>query len=296
MAKRTPDQRWRDEVADRYLAFRLSLDFKRLRRRGLRALGRTRLLDNQEWWELSRGLMTKDGYQSFRRECKVLADRMGLATWTLEMACLLKGYDPDTSPFPVEEGRPRVQVVTEATDPLFLGWLRYELWNLGQLVFDMKVRPRIAESFVRVWGMARVSIHRSGGAETALIEIPFPTKPDRTLMDEHRPPRHRAFFTRVEAPGGYPPEARSELVRMTALLERELFKKLGYPARERLRASSAVKDARRLKVGRRLVKSEIGDLSEDLYGQGAAKDHRARGRVRSRRQRATRRLRSLQKG
>ena len=54
---------------------------------------------------------------------------------------------------------------------------------------------------------------------------------------------------RVETPTGFPPEARAELQKEAARLERKLLLKLGYTnVHMRLRASSLVKKARILKV------------------------------------------------
>ena len=104
MPKVSPEIRWRREVLERYQGFQLSGEFKLLRQKGLKALGRRNLLDSEEWWQESRhqGSMASSVYEEFRLECKNVGDQFGLYAGVVEMACLLKGYSPETSPFVVE--------------------------------------------------------------------------------------------------------------------------------------------------------------------------------------------------
>ncbi len=75
-----------------------------------------------------------------------------------------------------------------------------------------------------------------------------------------------AFRIRVELPPGYPPEAARDLITEACVLERELRKKLGYRVRERLRASSLVTMADKLKVEKRHITSrEMYPIIDDVY-------------------------------
>ena len=76
MPKIAPQIRWRMEILERYEAFKLSNESKLLRRKGLKALGRKKLLDSEEYWEQS--MNQGSVYEDFRLECKKIGGQFGL--------------------------------------------------------------------------------------------------------------------------------------------------------------------------------------------------------------------------
>ena len=102
MAKRLPVDRWKAHVLEGYEAFLAFDGFQRLRRKGLKALSLTKLLTAGEWWEASNGLMRSGQYRVFQEDCHAVGEQYGLAQWTVEMACLLRGYEPSGQPFVME--------------------------------------------------------------------------------------------------------------------------------------------------------------------------------------------------
>ncbi len=73
---------------------------------------------------------------------------------------------------------------------------------------------------------------------------------------------------------------------MTALkVERQILERLGYPVPKRLRTSSLVAQAKRLKVDQSpLPPGKIYDIIDDIYGdEGSSQDQQRRNRIKSRR-------------
>ena len=172
MAKRKPLQRWQDRLHQQYQLFRASKDFKDLRTKGLRTLGRRKLVDTEEWWEAKRkDLWVFPEYRAFQAECRRAADRFGLAAWVPEMACLLKGYSPNRMPgllYFSGSISPTISVVTTCPDQVFQDWL---LWEEGNL-----------SSETQVWPKMRV-VFRWRGKESVLLAVPAPSKPRQQLTE-----------------------------------------------------------------------------------------------------------------
>jgi hypothetical protein len=269
MGKRTPSERWAAHIRERYIAFKLSPEFKRLRRHGLSAIGRKKLLSAGEWWQSSPDWPRSDEYLKWHDECKQVGEKFGLASWTVEMACLLRGYNLEAQPHVMEARWPMVRIVTEGDDPLFLQWLCYHAWTLGLHV-----------------------IHRSGSLNTVLLRIPFPECPQEELTDARRPPKDKAIYVRVEYPAGFPSEARQQYDKEVSELERELLKRLGYPAPRRLRASKMASQAKKLKVWKKpLNRRGLYEIVAKTYPLDTADKDQVRTRtVKSRRYRLSKRL------
>ena len=268
LVKRAPIERWREHILWGYEAFRASIDLSKLRQMGLRVLGRRRMLTDSEWWEAAKGPMTSQEYRAFQDECRTAGAQYGLAPWTVEMASLLRVYRPGKERFVVEARWPQAWVVTEATDPLFCSWLRYEARRLGLYV-----------------------AHQYGSNDVRLIQVPFPERPAHPLTQDHRPPRAEAFYLRIETPPEYPSEAAAELARQLHQRGRALLRRLGYRVPQRMRRSIATPRVRKLRLGKaRLDRHEVGDIAQDIYPEIAAVDPSLRRRVKSQRYRARKRV------
>jgi len=201
----------------------------------------------------------------WHHKCEAVAQRFGLAFWTVVSVCLISGYRPEKVPFPVEASWPRIRVVTEQMTPLFLEWLSYEAHQLGLYV-----------------------IQRRGSAE--VTHIPPNLPPFEALPASQRPPLDCAFFMRVETPPRYPPQAAAKLEKQAKQLEKELFRRLGYSVPERLRSSPLVAMADKLRVGKKLKLGEAYQVIDDIYGDDMTSDQRRRKLVGSRRNKLKKRL------
>lgn len=272
MAKLKPDERWQRHVLERFQAFRLSVELPKLRAEALRALGRTRLLTAEEYAKLplTKGPLAYDS--SWQKKCETIAQRFGLAHWTVKMACLLKGYDPRKLPFPIGAQWPTVRIVTENTDEVFLEHLFHHALCFG----------------------VYVDVQR-GGSRTAVIfpdSCPVYGPLESLLTDSHRPPKEQAFKVELSVPPGYPPEALAELARFAAHLSRELLRRLGYKAPKRLRTSPLIDIATELGVSKkRLTEEETIQIIDKLYPEHEiSQERRLLGLVKSRKHKVRKRL------
>ncbi|MGA2873680.1 MAG: hypothetical protein ABSF27_08925 [Candidatus Dormibacteria bacterium] len=271
MPKRPPEQRWVDHVHEQVALFRASPEFRQLRRAGLRALDRHRLFTEEEWgWWALRGQSPAAYQTTFVPRTVAVAARYGLAEGTVRLMCLGRNYRPEEGPFRMEAPAPTVRIILRAgVDPLFRAWVLHYAWQLG----------------VRVWQQV------PGVGEAPLIAVPFPAEPGAPLTVAQCPPQDVAFFVRVETPPLFPPEAAAELHRQAQQTSHALLRRLGYATPKRIRASSIPHQVSKLRLGRpRLAPDEIGDITEDLYGEGAALDPQLRQRTKVRRHRARRAL------
>jgi hypothetical protein len=90
--------------------------------------------------------------------------------------------------------------------------------------------------------------------------------PKNPLPTASRPPRDSAFYTRVETPPNYPPEAAMQLQKNASQLRQELLRRLGYNVSKRLRSSPLVDKAKQLKANKRkLTEKESLEVIEELY-------------------------------
>ena len=123
MTKSSPYERWQENVFEGYDALRASPELLRLRRQGLRALGRKVMMSPNEWREIPIDFKLSPDYTAFREECRRVGADFGVNEWTVEMACLLRGYDARKAGLVVEARWPEVRVITGASDALFVDWL-----------------------------------------------------------------------------------------------------------------------------------------------------------------------------
>ena len=243
MAKLAPDERWQKHIAERTDALRISRDFKRLRREGLKLLGRRLLLTEQEWLPAWKGVAGKDEYLLWHQDCARVGERFGLAPWTVEMACLLKRYRPEKQPHVAEIMWPRIRVVTNSTNDLFLRHLCHHAYSLGSRV----VR---GEEFIGDAGL--------------YLNPPLPAE---ELAPSNKPPMLSAFTMRVEWPPLYPPEAARQMAKEATDMERKLLKLLGYRVPKRIRSSPITGQARKYELDkiRPLPRGRIYDIVDKVY-------------------------------
>jgi len=265
MGKLAPAERWRRHVMERFVAFERSGELQRLRVEGLSILKRKRLYTGKEWWQTFHRRASSARYQEWNKRCEIVGQRFGLAPWTVTLACLIKGYKPDQSPFPIESMQPRVTLVTGISDTQFIVRLAHEAQKRGLHL-----------------------VQRFGAVENA-HSVTMTEKPPP--LPSSMPPQLDAFHIRVETPVGYPPEAAKQLQADAGSLARQILVSLGYRPYRRLRASSLVRMAKDLKVGERLASGGSYDIIEDVYEtQDLKLDQQRRKQVKSRRHRLGRRL------
>ena len=267
MPKSNPTERWRLHVAERYQSFQHSAEIKRLRRQGLAALGRKKRLTfedfDREFWG---GKVETNAYRDYQRDCREVGARFGLAPWTVEWACVIKGYVPDQSLYPAEARWPRVFVVTNVEEGPFLKWLVHEALQLGLTVS-----------------------HQGDGESVVLLG----GRPETPLEGSQLPPLYSAFQMSVQIPPGYyPPEAAAELGRQATQQGKELATQLGYSIPQRIRNSPLVSQADEFQVSKdTLASGAVYDIVDAVYGeQDFADSSKLRNRAKSARHRVKRRL------
>lgn len=227
MAKLKPKERWKRVLLERFLAFRLSGELRRLRVLGLKALGRRRLLTTLEYSRLPLGKDEPARYSDWRKECEEVGKRFGLAPWTVMMACLLRTYKPESDPFPMATSWPRMRVVTTVDDRVFLKHLFHHAVERGL--------PVLLEQ---------------GGHKTTIVFLQW-SRSVSALPPSHRPQRNAAFTIELELPPDYPSEARQEMAKQSAELQQEILRCLGYYAPRRVRSSRLTDLAKTLKMDQR---------------------------------------------
>jgi len=244
MSKITPEERWRKHIMERYEAFKLSGELRKLRAEGLKILRRKKLYTSEEWNDTFRQRAYSHEFRTWYEKCETIGERFGLARWTIEMACLLKGYKPERMPFVLESEWPRIRIVTENTDPVFLTRLAYETQRLGLHV-----------------------IQRQGSVEaTYIFTNPVPIMfLEPPPLPTNLPPLNNAFHIRVEVPVGYPPEGTAKLNKKAGQIAKEVLKCLGYSISQRLRTSNLASKASDLKIGEgKLQSGEIYNIIDNV--------------------------------
>ena len=270
MSKLAPEELWRRHTLERYEAFKQSGKLKELRKEGLAACGRKKRFTSLEWAKSPmRERYSSPRYMEWHHKCENVAQKFGLAVWTVVSACLISGYQPDKAGLVVESHWPQIRVITESTDEQFLARLAYETQLRGLYV-----------------------ISRQGSVETTrLFMNPVPIMyMEPPPMPSSMPPQASAFRMRVETPVGYPPEAAKKLHKSAIQIERDILTALGYSIPKRLRTSQLVVMADKLRVANTLASGEAYDIVDDIYGQDLTDDRKRRKLVASRRHKIRKRL------
>jgi hypothetical protein len=207
----------------------------------------------------------------WHQECETVAQNFGLAVWIVVSACLISGYQPDKAGIVVESEWPKIRVITDSTDPQFLARLSYETQLRGLHV-----------------------ISRQGSIETTQLFLnPIPIMymeppPEPSSM----PPQANAFHMRVETPIGCPPEAARKLLKSAIQLEKDILIALGYSIPKRLRTSSLVSKADKLKIAKGpLQRRGLYEIVAETFDEGSvSEDEQRRKTVKTQRYRLRKRL------
>lgn len=269
MAKLAPEERWRRHIYERLIAFSQSGELDRLRKKGLAILGRKNRYTRKVWAKSPmEERLSRPGYKEWHGECVAVANKFGLAEWTVVSSCLISRYEPMKMPFPVERKWLRVSVVTENHDDLFLRWLSYEANRLGIHV-----------------------IVRTGDIESRIVNY-FP--PEELLPLSKRPPWRTAFLLRVETPPDYPTEAARDIQKESQQRLQELLRRLGYRVPKRQRHSPLVSMAKKLRVSNKpLASGQAYEIMDDIYpGIDPNKEQNRRRLIASRRSKINKRLKA----
>ena len=282
MGKLMPKERWQRYLMERYEAFKLSGELNKLRKEGLTILRLKKLYPSTDEWNSNfRERAYSQEYRAWRQKCEEVGKRFGLSDSVIVFACLLKGYNPQKMPFSMESKFPYIRIVTESTNSSFLANLAWEAQR-----FDLNVVHKRENTEIVLVVPGVIQRREDNGA---LEVVPAEKLPSLTPSD--RPPFHAAFYIRVETPLEYPPELARELQKRASQVERELLRRLGYPARQRLRTSPLVGLAQDLKVGKPLTAVDGYDIQDKLYGEDdRGHDQNNRKSINSRRHKLKNRL------
>lgn len=272
MSKLAPEELWRRHTLERFEAFRQSGKLKKLRKEGLAACGRKKRFTSLEWAKSPmRERYLSSRYMEWYHKCETVAQKFGLANWTVVGVCLISGYQPDKEPFPVESQWPQIRVITESTDTQFLARLAYEAQLRGLYV-----------------------IARQGSVETTWLFLnPVPImNMEPPPMPSSMPPQASAFYTRVETPVGYPPQGARKLHKAASQLEKDILIALGYSTPKRLRTSRMVSKADDLRIAKnRLPRRGLYKIVADTFDEGSvSEDEQRRKTVKTQRHRLKKRL------
>jgi len=246
MSGTIPTERWSRHVIERYMALKISGEWKKLRAKGLRVLGRKKLYTAEEWYSIHLCLTKSKKYMEWYAKCRELGDRFGLAPWTIEMLCLLKGFDPEGCGLVLESEWPTIRLITENTDPNYLSRLAFEAQRFGINI-----------------------IQKQGSSETICL---FSSNRPIEVMDAPpSPPKlpypHNTFRIRIETPVGYPPEGKAEMEKRADMIGKEILSRLGYNIPKRLRTSQLVLQIADLKMSKKTLDwGESYDIVDKIYG------------------------------
>jgi len=228
MGKLKPEERWNSYIQERFEAFKISGELRRLRTVGLKALGRKKLLTAFEY----KNIHVRDKkYLNWAQQCEEVSKRFGLAPWTIKMASLLENYDPKNFLFPIGIQWPSIHVITTKKNDNFLKHLSYIASSFGIYVYLEDKQTRY------------IAILTGG------------EPPQFALKKSDKPKRDEAFTLEVRFPPDYPPEAAQNLSREACVLGREILRRLGYKAPQRLRTSKLLAKAKILKLDKFPVNS-----------------------------------------
>ena len=272
MSKLAPEELWRRYILERYEAFRQSGKLEELSKEGLEACGREERFTPLEWARSPmRERYSSTRYMEWYHKCEKVAQKFGLAVWTVVCACLISGYEPGEAGLIVESEWPRIRVITESTDTQFLTRLAYEAQLRG-----LHVVARQGSVETTQWFLNPVPI----------INIEPPPMPSSM------PPQASAFRMRVETPVGYPPEAGKKLQKAANELGKEILRALGYSVPKRLRTSRLMSKAEDLRIAeKRLPERGLYEIVAETFDEGSEWEDKQRCKtVKTQRHRLRKRL------
>ncbi|MFC1904785.1 hypothetical protein ACFLXT_03365 [Chloroflexota bacterium] len=272
MSKLAPEDLWRRHTLERFEAFKQSGKLEELRKEGLAACGRKKRFTSLEWFKSPmRKRYSSPRYMEWYHKCEAVAQRFGLAPWTVVSACLISGYQPDKAGLVVESEWPQIRVITESTDDQFLARSAYEAQLRGLY-----------------------AISRQGSVETTRLFLnPVPISyMEPPPIPSSMPPPASAFHMRVETPVGYSPEAAKKLQKAANELGKDILTALGYSIPKRLRTSRLVSKADDLRIAEnRLPRRGLYEIVADTFDESSvSEDEQRRKTVKTQRYRLRKRL------
>ena len=271
MTKLSPADRWKRHILEQIKALRFSGELRKLRHKGLVAIGRKKMYTFQEWWDDFHRRATSPTYLKWYQECCILAEKFELAPWVVSTLCLLKGYKPENhiGLMALEANWPRLRLVTDSANELFLRRLSYEAQKRGIYV-----------------------IQRRGSIENPLLSLDPVESDDSSNASYKRPGIGDEFFLRVETPVGYPPEAAAQFQREASQIVKQLARQMGYHIPKRLRSSKLISMTEDLKIKKqRLPRGGSYDIIDTIFRDGDLQDDQKRRKlVSSRRYKVRKRL------
>ena len=278
MARLPPEELWRKHLLECYYTFKLSSDWRLLRKEGMRILGRRALFTAEEWMKTFPERASSKEYHAWYEKCTIEGQRFGIAPEVVAWTCLLKNYRAENLLLPIQW--PSIRVVTESTDEQFVTWLTYHARKLGLYVIQRLGSVEVTQVLINPLPMAW---------------MPPPPTPSSL------PPLHAAFHMRVDVPVDYPPKAAGNMQKDAGLLAKRLLRSLGYPGFQRLRPSSLIEMAKTLNVQKqRLPKRKLykivattapeKELEGDLTNASVEKDSQRTRVLKSRKHQLRKRL------
>lgn len=271
MAKSAPEELWQKHIVERLKAFRLSSQFRNLRKEGLAACGRTKRFTALEWaTSPMKNRYASPTYMDWYKKCGEIGKKYGLAQWTVVCVCLISDYRPESG-LVVESRYPVIRVVTEQTEPQFVKRLTYE---------------------AQLRGIHLIVRHGQTEFTQLLLDLVPPGSFGPPPLPPSMPPKTDAFYMRVETPVEYPISAAVRLQQATNKVGKDIMASLGYPISQRLRVSSLVSKADKLEINKRhLPNRGLYEIVSKTYKEGtAAEDERRRKTVKTQRHRMRKRL------
>jgi hypothetical protein len=278
MPRLNPEELWRRHILEGYYAFRLSTDWRLLRREGMRILGRRALFTAEEWMAAFHERATSKEYRAWLDKCSIEGQRFGIAPEMVVWTCLLKNYRAEKLLVPFRW--PSMRVITESADEQFVVWLTFHARQLGLYVVQRIGSVEVTQVFVNPVPMS------------AMLA---PARPPSL------PPLHAAFHIGLDFPVDYPPKAAGQMRNRAGLLAKKLLASLGYQGFQRIRPSSLLSQTEALDVkNKRLPKRMLykivaetapeKDLEGDLDNISVEKDRKRTMVLKSRKHQLRKRL------
>jgi hypothetical protein len=225
VARLPPEELWHKHLLECYYTFKLSSDWRLLRKEGLRILGRRVLFTAEEWMASFHERATSKEYRAWYQKCAIEGQRFGIAPEAVAWTCLLKNYQAKKLLPPFQW--PSIRVVTESTDEQFVTWSTFHARKLGLYVIQRMGSVEVTQVYIN---------------PVPMFAMPAPPTPSSL------PPLHSAFHMRLDFPVDYPPKATGQMGKNAGLLARKLLKSVGYQGFQRIRLSSLLSQAETLNV------------------------------------------------
>ena len=238
MARLPPEELWRRHILEGYYSFKVSADWRQLRREGMLILGRRALFTNEEWASSFHERAISQEYRAWYHKCSVEGQRFGIAPDMVVWTCLLRNYRAENLVAPSRF--PSIRVITESADQQFVGWLTFQARKLGLYVVQRVGSVEVTQVLLNPVPMSL---------------MPAPPRPSSL------PPLHSAFYIRLDFPVDYPSKAADHMRQKAGVLGKNLLGAVGYEGFQRVRPSSLLNQTGILDVQkRRLTRRKLFEI------------------------------------